>query len=92
VLAGVAAHQWIALSFGIAGIGLAFTALARAAINAASGPAPPPFVDKIPHRAPLLVATSVAATLALAAGASILPWTAAGGALVAAAAVLGGGP
>jgi hydrogenase-4 component F len=92
VLAGVAAHQWVALSFGIAGIGFAFTALARAAINAASGPAPPDFAGRIPHRAPLLVASSVVATLALAAGASVLPWTAAGGALIAAAAVLGGGP
>lgn len=92
VLAGVAAHQWLALSFGVAGIALAFTALARAAIEAASGVAPPGAIRKMTHQAPLLVGTSIAATLVLAMGASILPWTPAGGALLAAAAVLGGAP
>jgi len=90
VLAGVAAHQWIALSFGVGGIALAFTALARATINAASGSASPSAAGSSPHRTPLMVSSSVAATLALAAGASIVPWTAAGGALMAAAAVLSG--
>lgn len=91
VLAGVAAHQWLALSFGIAGIALAFAALARAAINAGSGIAPPRLAQRSSTHSPFLVFVSVAATLALLSAASVLPWTIASGALKAAAAVLGGG-
>jgi hydrogenase-4 component F len=89
VFAGVLAHQWIALGVGVVGIALAFGALARVAINAGSGSAPN-IVRNVASRAPFLVGASIALTLWLLAGASIMPWTVANGILKAASLVLGG--
>jgi hydrogenase-4 component F len=81
VVAGVLSGRWVPLAIGLAGTVLAFTALARAAIEMESGHLkhPPPrrtgFV-----RTP---ASAGAAALALAGalGAAAVPWTGLGGAL-----------
>jgi hydrogenase-4 component F len=86
VAAGVAAQQWLALAFGIAGMALGFVALARAAIEIASA--------RRPRESPRPVARrSLATTAAVLVGAFALawiPWTPAGAFIRTVAATVGG--
>jgi hydrogenase-4 component F len=91
VVAGVAARQWIPLAIGIAGLVLAFAALARAAIEIAGG-APPDTVAAL-RRAPVFSTTlSIVLALGCAAALAIVPWTSFAVLLRAAAATIGAQP
>lgn len=101
VLAGVAAHSWIALGAGLVGIGLAFAALSRTAIQIESG-RPAQAKDRA-HDAPtagiqqsgrIRSRVAFAATIAALAGAlgvMVVPWTGVGNALWLTALQIGGG-
>ncbi len=81
VLAGIAAHAWITLGIGLAGLALAFVAIARNALEIESGHV---HARKRPQRSFELALLSriasfvVAAVLLASAGTALLPWTAAG--------------
>jgi hydrogenase-4 component F len=72
VMAGVAAHSWAALAVGLVGMGFAFAALSRAAIQIESGrPGSHP-----PKRVLSRVAVAAAAVALVGAiGIAIVPWT-----------------
>ena len=90
VLAGVAAHAWVALSIGLLGTGLAFAALSRTAIQIESGK-PGQSDDRMRLESPAerqrstyLSRVAVAATTAALVGAlgvAAVPWTGLGDAL-----------
>ena len=90
VLAGVAAHSWIALGAGLVGISCAFAALSRSAMQIESGRFDPAKTTggTIPSRL-ALAATTVAFIGAL--GIAIVPWTGLGEAFRLTALRIGGG-
>jgi hydrogenase-4 component F len=75
VLAGVAAHAWVALGVGMLGIAFGFTAITRAAIQIESGHAKNP-LPKSAERKPSWIATG-ASVLALGGAllVVVLPWS-----------------
>ena len=96
VLAGVAAHSWIALGAGLVGISFAFAALSRTAIQIESGhpqsmtaeaSAGPDVPSRLPSRI-AVAATAVALAGALVVG--IVPWTGLGDTLRSTALRIGG--
>jgi hydrogenase-4 component F len=90
VLAGVAAHCWVPLIFGLVGISLAFAAISRTAVEIESGRrkvsgdvGPAAGAIDPPPAAPRFRLATVATALALigATGLSVVPWTSLGAAL-----------
>jgi hydrogenase-4 component F len=76
ILAGVAAHQWLALGVGLAGIALAFAALSRAAIELESGTAlVRPNAAQVARRTSRLAFSATGITLAAALILAVTPWT-----------------
>ena len=83
--AGIAAHQWFALSIGIVGIMLAFVALTRATIEIEGGRSP----QHSGRVFPALSFDAAVVVLGLALVAAIVPWTGAGDTLRAIASGIG---
>jgi hydrogenase-4 component F len=89
VMAGVAAHRWVALGAGLVGIGFAFAALSRTAIQIESGRPGSHPPERVLSRV-AVAATAVALIGAL--GVAVVPWTRLGADLQIAALRIGGGP
>jgi hydrogenase-4 component F len=89
VIAGVAAHSWVALGAGLVGIGFAFAALSRTAIQIESGRPGLHAPERVLSRV-AVAATAVALIGAL--GVAVVPWTRLGADLQIAALRIGGGP
>jgi hydrogenase-4 component F len=81
VVAGVAAGRWIPLAAGLAGTALAFTALARAAIDMESGHLKQTHPRTTGFTRTPAAAGAAALALGGALGAAIVPWTGLGGVL-----------
>ena len=87
VLAGIAAHAWVTLAIGLAGLALAFTGIARNAleieaghVHAHTGPQHRRSFARVAF--PRIAAGVVACVLLVSAGIAALPWTGAGVRLV----------
>jgi hydrogenase-4 component F len=100
VLAGVAAHSWVALGAGLLGIGLSFAALSRAAIQIESGRSGPSKDQtraaaaagaELGRRLSRVAVAATTAALVGSLGTAAIPWTGLGDALRVAAAQIGGG-
>jgi formate hydrogenlyase subunit 3/multisubunit Na+/H+ antiporter MnhD subunit len=105
VLAGIAAHSWIALGVGLVGISCAFAALSKCAIQIESGrfdpaknrrldPADVEIASLAPEKGSILARVAFAATaiaLIFALATAIVPWTALGENLRVTASQIGGG-
>lgn len=97
VVAGVAAHRWLPLGFGLLGMALAFAALSRTAIEIESGRGAHAEARRASSAAPpvgplrsWLISGAAACALAGAFALVVVPWTRLGAALQAIASTIGG--
>jgi hydrogenase-4 component F len=88
VLAGISAHRYAPLAFGVLGLALAFAAIARVAIEIEGGVA----THVATRRSGRFTALTTTLALCCALGVAIVPWSTLGSALLALAASAGGTP